>query len=73
MFDHLNVPVYVNLRERVSITLAKLQTVAEVFNYFAFGTGKCADNDAVIYSRSSIDTLDAVDVISPYTFFFIAC
>lgn len=39
LFDHLNVPVYVNLRERVSITLVKLLTVPEVFNYFAFGTG----------------------------------
>lgn len=40
LFDQLNVPVYVNLRERVSITLVKLQTVPEVFNYFAFGTGE---------------------------------
>jgi len=46
LFDHLNVPVYVNLRERVSITLVKLQTIPEVFNYFAFGTGKRASNDA---------------------------
>lgn len=40
LFDQLNVPVYVNLRERVSITLVKLQTVPEVFDYFAFGTGE---------------------------------
>ncbi|KYN07672.1 Neither inactivation nor afterpotential protein G, partial [Cyphomyrmex costatus] len=51
LFDHLNVPVYVNLRERVSITLVKLQTIPEVFNYFAFGTGKC-DNAPLTTFRS---------------------
>ncbi|XP_011692823.1 PREDICTED: neither inactivation nor afterpotential protein G isoform X2 [Wasmannia auropunctata] len=53
LFDHLNVPVYVNLRERVSITLVKLQTVPEVFNYFAFGTGWLATNGVMGFGRAN--------------------
>ncbi|XP_036145743.1 neither inactivation nor afterpotential protein G isoform X4 [Monomorium pharaonis] len=53
LFDHLNVPVYVNLRERVSITLVKLQTVSEVFNYFAFGTGWLATNGVMGLGRAN--------------------
>lgn len=39
LFDHLNLPVYVNLDAPVSITLRKMQTVAEVIKYFVFETG----------------------------------
>ncbi|XP_018402671.1 PREDICTED: neither inactivation nor afterpotential protein G [Cyphomyrmex costatus] len=53
LFDHLNVPVYVNLRERVSITLVKLQTIPEVFNYFAFGTGWLATNGVMGLGRAN--------------------
>ncbi|XP_029659073.1 neither inactivation nor afterpotential protein G [Formica exsecta] len=53
LFDHLNVPVYVNLRERVSITLVKLQTVPEVFNYFTFGTGWLATNGVMGLGRAN--------------------
>ncbi|XP_011147850.1 neither inactivation nor afterpotential protein G [Harpegnathos saltator] len=53
LFDHLNVPVYVNLRERVSITLVKLQTLPEVFNYFAFGTGWLATNGVMGLGRAN--------------------
>ncbi|XP_050454218.1 neither inactivation nor afterpotential protein G isoform X2 [Cataglyphis hispanica] len=53
LFDHLNVPVYVNLRERVSITLIKLQTVPEVFNYFTFGTGWLATNGVMGLGRAN--------------------
>ncbi|XP_025985844.1 neither inactivation nor afterpotential protein G isoform X2 [Solenopsis invicta] len=53
LFDHLNVPVYVNLRERVSITLVKLQTVPEVFNYFVFGTGWLATNGVMGLGRAN--------------------
>ncbi|XP_076663962.1 glucose dehydrogenase [FAD, quinone] isoform X3 [Andrena cerasifolii] len=44
LFDHFLLPVYVNLEARISITLAKLQTLAEVFNYFVFGKGWYATN-----------------------------
>ena len=40
LFDHLNMPVYVNLDAPVSITLQKMQTLAEVIKYFVFETGK---------------------------------
>ncbi|KAL0106761.1 hypothetical protein PUN28_015364 [Cardiocondyla obscurior] len=53
LFDHLNVPIYVNLRERVSITLVKLQTLPEVFNYFAFGTGWLATNGVMGLGRAN--------------------
>ncbi|KAL6257068.1 hypothetical protein P5V15_012003 [Pogonomyrmex californicus] len=53
LFDHMNIPVYVNLRERVSITLVKLQTVPEVFNYFAFGTGWLATNGVMGLGRAN--------------------
>ncbi|XP_020287778.1 neither inactivation nor afterpotential protein G-like isoform X2 [Pseudomyrmex gracilis] len=53
LFDHLNVPIYVNLRERVSITLVKLQTLLEVFNYFVFGTGWLATNGVMGLGRAN--------------------
>lgn len=40
LFDHLMLPVYVDLKARVSITLVKLQTLHEVLNYFMFGRGE---------------------------------
>ncbi|XP_053993692.1 neither inactivation nor afterpotential protein G-like [Hylaeus volcanicus] len=43
-FDHLLLPVFVNLEARVSITLVKLQTVPELLNYFVFGRGWYATN-----------------------------
>ncbi|KZC13943.1 Neither inactivation nor afterpotential protein G [Dufourea novaeangliae] len=39
-FDHLLLPVYVNLEAQISITLFKLQTLPEVVNYFVFGRGE---------------------------------
>lgn len=38
-FDHLNMPVAVNLDAPVSVTLNKLQTFATLADYFVFGTG----------------------------------
>lgn len=71
LFDHLNVPVYVNLRESVSITLAKLQTVAEVFNYLAFGTGKRGRVKRANDAAASIDASSRSRcVISPRVPFF---
>ena len=40
LFDHLLLPLYVNLEAQVSMTLYKLQTVPEVLNYFVYGRGR---------------------------------
>ncbi|KAG7203346.1 hypothetical protein KM043_013422 [Ampulex compressa] len=53
LFDHLNVPVYVNLDARVSITLVKMQTVPEVFRYFMFGTGWYGTNGVMGVGRAN--------------------
>jgi len=75
LFDQLNVPVYVNLRERVSITLVKLQTVPEVFNYFAFGTGKYdnAPKRNVVTMLIKNIPCDRRCNLAVISFFFIAC
>lgn len=39
LFDHLLLPLYVDLEARVSVTLYKLQTVPEVLSYFVYGRG----------------------------------
>lgn len=39
LFDHLLLPLYVNLEARVSVTLYKLQTIPEVLSYFVYGRG----------------------------------
>lgn len=47
LYDHLNLPMYVNLKMPVSITLRKLQTIAELIKYFIFETGLLATNGII--------------------------
>ncbi|XP_015123344.1 neither inactivation nor afterpotential protein G isoform X1 [Diachasma alloeum] len=47
LFDHLNVPIYVSLEAPVSITLRKMQTLAEIMKYFVFESGILATNGVV--------------------------
>ncbi|XP_033351248.1 neither inactivation nor afterpotential protein G isoform X1 [Bombus vosnesenskii] len=53
LFDHLLLPLYVNLQARVSITLYKLQTLPEVLNYFVFGRGWYATNGIMAMGRAN--------------------
>ncbi|XP_043264504.1 neither inactivation nor afterpotential protein G [Colletes gigas] len=53
LFDHLLIPLYVNLKARVSITLVKLQTLPEVLNYFVFGRGWYATNAVMGIGRAN--------------------
>ncbi|CAL7944804.1 unnamed protein product [Xylocopa violacea] len=53
LFDHLMLPVYVNLVANVSITLYKLQTLPEVLNYFIFGRGWYATNAIMAVGRAN--------------------
>ncbi|KAK0091462.1 hypothetical protein PV326_003200 [Microctonus aethiopoides] len=47
LYDHLNLPMYVNLKMPVSITLRKIQTIAELIKYFIFETGLLATNGII--------------------------
>ncbi|KAK0077395.1 hypothetical protein PV325_003998 [Microctonus aethiopoides] len=47
LYDHLNLPMYVNLKMPVSITLRKMQTIAELIKYFIFETGLLATNGII--------------------------
>ncbi|CAD1477550.1 unnamed protein product [Heterotrigona itama] len=53
LFDHLLLPLYVNLEARVSMTLYKLQTVPEVLNYFVYGRGWYATNGIMAVGRAN--------------------
>lgn len=44
LFDHMSVPLFVSLEAKVSITLAKLQSLYEILNYLLFGKGWYATN-----------------------------
>ncbi|XP_058801694.1 neither inactivation nor afterpotential protein G-like [Phymastichus coffea] len=50
-FDHLNMPVSVNVDAPVSVTLAKLQTFATLADYFVFKTGYLATNGIMGMAR----------------------
>ncbi|XP_076296447.1 neither inactivation nor afterpotential protein G [Lasioglossum baleicum] len=52
-FDHIMLPIYVNLEAKVSITLFKLQTLPEVVNYFVFGRGWYATNGVMGVGRTN--------------------
>ncbi|XP_012281795.1 neither inactivation nor afterpotential protein G isoform X2 [Orussus abietinus] len=47
LFDHLNVPLYVNLEAPISATLRKIQSISEVYKYFVSGTGLLATNGII--------------------------
>ncbi|KAK2583983.1 hypothetical protein KPH14_006444 [Odynerus spinipes] len=51
LFDHMNVPVYVNLDAPVSLTLRKMQSIQEVAKYFIFGTGFLSTNRVLATAR----------------------
>ncbi|XP_015589137.1 neither inactivation nor afterpotential protein G isoform X2 [Cephus cinctus] len=51
LFDHLNVPIYVNLEKPVSLTLRKMQSVVQVLKYIVFGTGVLASNAIIGVGR----------------------
>lgn len=53
LFDHILLPVYVNLKANVSITFFKLQTLPEVLNYFIFGRGWYATNAIMAVGRTN--------------------
>ncbi|KAK9309695.1 hypothetical protein QLX08_000698 [Tetragonisca angustula] len=53
LFDHLLLPLYVNLEARVSMTLYKLQTVPEVLSYFVYGRGWYATNGIMAVGRAN--------------------
>ncbi|XP_012252169.2 neither inactivation nor afterpotential protein G isoform X2 [Athalia rosae] len=52
LYDHLNVPIYVNLKAPVSVTLNKLKSFNEIFKFFVFGNGMLASNAIVGTGRS---------------------
>ncbi|XP_011311229.1 neither inactivation nor afterpotential protein G [Fopius arisanus] len=47
LFDHLNIPMYVSLKIPVSITLRKMQSLAEIMKYLVFESGLLATNGVV--------------------------
>ncbi|XP_011500444.1 PREDICTED: neither inactivation nor afterpotential protein G [Ceratosolen solmsi marchali] len=49
--DHFNMPVYVQLKSPVSITLKKLQSISTIVQYFLFGTGLLASNGIMGIAR----------------------
>ncbi|XP_043670970.1 neither inactivation nor afterpotential protein G [Vespula pensylvanica] len=51
LFDHMNVPVYVNLKAPVSLTLKKMQSIQEVAKYLLFGTGSLSSNRVLATAR----------------------
>ncbi|XP_043277851.1 neither inactivation nor afterpotential protein G isoform X2 [Venturia canescens] len=64
LFDHLNVPIYINLETPVSITLKKMQKLSEVFKYMVFGSGLLATNGIVGIGRANRSTLVLFGVAS---------
>ncbi|XP_047353799.1 neither inactivation nor afterpotential protein G [Vespa velutina] len=51
LFDHMNVPLYVNLKASVSLTLRKMQSIQEVAKYLLFGTGSLSSNRVLATAR----------------------
>ncbi|XP_035726480.1 neither inactivation nor afterpotential protein G-like [Vespa mandarinia] len=51
LFDHMNVPVYVNLKASVSLTLRKMQSIQEIAKYLLFGTGSLSSNRVLATAR----------------------
>ncbi|XP_043495262.1 neither inactivation nor afterpotential protein G [Polistes fuscatus] len=51
LFDHLNIPIYVNLKAPVSLTLKKMQSIKEMAKYFILGTGSLSTNRVLATAR----------------------
>lgn len=44
LYDHLNLPIYVNLKSEISITLQKIDSIIELIKYVFNGGGLFATN-----------------------------
>ncbi|XP_066585401.1 neither inactivation nor afterpotential protein G-like isoform X2 [Prorops nasuta] len=53
LFDHFNVPIFANLIAPVSITLKKMQSFRQLFNYIVLGTGLWATNAVMGLARDN--------------------